>query len=384
MWKSLIRYPVDIRRARRLLSRENESDAAGLRQRPISLVLRTGRMMIDGGRHLAAIARHSIDAGSTITLCCDDRTLATVARKPYGAKMLAMAGLDYQSDITALAAGSFVLCDTDLPVTPGAIRIQIGRTVDPAVPVMPYPMHPSTVEAIARIESDDSGAIDRLRELPRECRIYFAGNQKARYGDEKMGREFGVANRLQLIQAVRAAYPNRVTDSLDRIGQAVDSNKPADIAIVDSRTQPCPAPRWPLSMASADFFLCCPGSSQPTCHHLVEAMRVGTIPILEYGDRITPGLQDGVNAICFSGTHGLVDAIARIDRLDPLAIKRMHRSVADFYDQHLCVTTFLADLRDGRLDDAAGRICLPFHDRDLFDVADACQRDARADDRRAA
>ncbi len=95
-------------------------------------------------------------------------------------------------------------------------------------------------------------------------------------------------------------------------------------------------------------------------------MSVGTIPIIEYGDRITPQLRDGENAICFRGRDGLVEAVERIDRMGTEELRLLSQRVASFYDQHLCGTRFLRELRDGKIDRSARRLCMPFHERNFY------------------
>jgi hypothetical protein len=201
--------------------------------------------------------------------------------------------------------------------------------------------------------------------------IYFAGNQKRSYGDAKMRRNFDVLSRLEILRTLADEFPSRVSASLvpaDGHRSAAGGAAKGDrrIVISDSRVSPVAPQDWLATLASSEFFLCCPGSSQPTCHHLVEAMSVGAIPILEYGDRVTPRLVDGETAICFRGRRGLVEAIKRIDRLDPQQIAGLRRNVARFYDQHLCGTRFLAGLRDGDLDLSSRSVCMPFHEHNFY------------------
>jgi hypothetical protein len=138
------------------------------------------------------------------------------------------------------------------------------------------------------------------------------------------------------------------------------------IVLADSRVQSIAASQWLTTLAKTRFFVCCPGASQPMCHNLIEAMSVGTVPLIEYGDRVTPQLRDGENAICFQGKAGLLNAIDRIDQLSSDEMLRLSRGAARFYDEHLCGKNFLAALRDGRLDLSSRRICMPFHDRNFY------------------
>jgi hypothetical protein len=135
--------------------------------------------------------------------------------------------------------------------------------------------------------------------------------------------------------------------------------------LLDSRTHSIPASRWLQTLANARFFLACPGGRQPMCHNLIEAMSVGTIPILEYGDRITPALRDGETAICFRGREGLVRAMERIERMSREETTRLSERVSAFYDRHLCGTRFFRELRDGKRGASPRRLCMPFHERNF-------------------
>ncbi len=353
-WKSMIRFPVDLCRARRVL-RNKPALPSALNRRPIALVMRTSAMLIDGGRHLATIAHHAIDSGSPFFLFCDSHTLAAIAHKTYGRSMLAMAGTSYVAAETQLPPDTLILSDSPFAAVhrQSVLRMQIGRDIDRSVPVMPYPMHPATLACI------DAPTMGVLRHRIRRISILFAGNQKSRYGDAKIGRNFGLLNRIEVLTTVRQTFANRV---VDRFTAAAQNDA---IVLSDSRVDPVDPADWLSAIASADFFLCCPGSSQPTCHHLTEAMSVGTIPIIEYGDRVTPKLKDGQNAICFSGRPGLIEAIARTAAMTDEQIFAMRDRVGRFYDEHLCLTRFMLDLRDNQLNTTARRICLPFHDEDF-------------------
>ncbi|MGB7327479.1 MAG: hypothetical protein WBD31_21565 [Rubripirellula sp.] len=365
-WKSLVRFPVDIRRARQIL-RDKAVPAVSLDQRPIALRLSTNQMMIDSGRHLATLAHHCIDARSPLYLSADAMTLAAIAHKEYGRRMLAMPGVIYVDDRHQIPDDAIVLADGTVgshDTKRGVIDLDIGRDIDRSVPVMPYPMHPTTLGRIS------PGLIGDLRKHRRWFSVLFAGNQKPRYGDDQIRQGFGLLNRIEVLDTVRQSHPQQVSERFE-LANRVDS-----IVLSDSRTDPVSASNWMPVISSANFFLCCPGSSQPTCHHLVESMSVGTIPILQYGDRVTPRLVDGVNAICFSDRASLVDAIDRAVSMSATEIQRMRLSVAEFYDEHLCGTRFVRNLRDGNLDLSANRICLPFHDHNFHAAATASARAA--------
>lgn len=281
--------------------------------------------------------------------------------------MLAQPYVSRISSSQAIPEGAFVLGDYEPDAREleslssrgtSFVRMMIGRDIDRSVPVMPYPMHPATLRYLA-----DTDLLSLRGRASHRQAILFAGSQKTRYGDQWMQREFDVLSRLEALDTLRDFYPSRIQESLQQNGE----RRP--IVLLDSGSHAIPAAQWLPTLAAARFFLCCPGGRQPLCHNLIEAMSVGTIPLIEYGSRITPQLRDGETAICFQGRGGLVEAIERIDRMSSEELSALSQRVAGFYDQHLCGTRFMSDLRDGKLDTSARRLCLPFNERNLYPPA---------------
>ena len=232
-------------------------------------------------------------------------------------------------------------------------RMLIGKDRLEGIPVMPYPMFPRHILDSSR------GQLEALR-ARLKAGVFFAGNQQSRYGRTDLQSRFGVLPRLQMLSVLRERFPHRIsTRSAD--GQS------DRIVLRDSSRDPVDQQSWMNELADHRFFLCCPGASQPICHHLIESMSVGLIPILEYGDRLTPKLVDGENAICFKGPAGLVEAIERADRLSMTELERLSAGVARYYDEHLAGASFLARVRDDDLLGDSGAVMMPFHNENLFD-----------------
>ena len=366
--KLLLRYPVDIRRARRLLQSHDDMTAQ-YDERPLVLDLRTPQLMFDCGRHFQSIAYHAHRAGSPTILRCSNLLLGGVARKIFGREMLSQSYVQRVPLTERLPPGALVLGDYQPRATELAemfsrgidyLRMLIGRHVDRSIPVMPYPMHPATLRHLDRTD------LHRLRDQRSDRQaILFAGSQKARYGDQWMQREFGILSRLELLDTLRERFADRIDDSL----RPNASSRP--IVLIDSRTAAISAEHWLPTLARARFFLCCPGGRQPLCHNLIEAMSVGTIPLIEYGDRMTPRLRDGETAICFRGRRGLIEAVERIDQMSDNELLGLSRRVATLYDEHLCGTRFIDRLRGGHFDLSAQSLCMPFHERDFYESRQA-------------
>ncbi|GAA5506143.1 hypothetical protein [Novipirellula caenicola] len=348
--KHVVRFPVDIRRAQKILASRVTSTAA-LTERPIALDLYTDQMLFDCGRHFASLAHHSREIGSPFFVRGSRLLLASVARKIHGAEMLAEEHATWLRPNAPLPTDAVALCD--VPVSQakrtgmGArqIEMMIGRDILPQRPVMPYPMHPATLR-----HSDTESRVALRSKFTREA-ILFAGSQKSKYGHQKMKQSFGVLSRLHILQVLSEFAANDVA---------------IPIRLQDSAETPIASSQWLPFLAQHRFFVCCPGAAQPMCHNLIEAMSVGTIPLIEYGDRLRPQLTDGENAICFRGADGLRDAIKRIQQLPESRLDAISRSAAAFYDEHLCGKTFLAAVRDETLDLTEGQIVMPFHSENFF------------------
>ncbi|KAA1262530.1 hypothetical protein LF1_50960 [Rubripirellula obstinata] len=342
--KDWIRFPFDFRHAQALLSSER-SGAIGLNERPIVLDLATTDFCFDCGRHLAALAQQSIAIGSPFLLRCPSSVLAVIARKQHGREMLALSNAAYLTPTEPLPANCLRLTDHDSGDAT-AIWLRVGCEPEPGMPVMPYPMHPATLDHWPPTN------LDSLRgDRQRDHRVFFAGNQKPKYGQGKLSQQFGIMDRIEVIRAIRDQFPFA---------------DPEFICLKDSRESSITAEDWLPTIATADFFLCAPGSSQPTCHHLVESMAVGTVPILEYDDRVTPRLVDGETAITFRGREGLIAAIDRVLRMPKDEIANLRTNAAAFFDAHLCQGRFLKGIRDGKFDLPTRSISMPFHNQDFY------------------
>ncbi|EMI17355.1 hypothetical protein RMSM_05728 [Rhodopirellula maiorica SM1] len=148
--KNVVRFPVDIRRAHKILA-SRATSAETLTERPIALDLYTDHMLFDCGRHFASLAHHCREIGSPFFVRGSRLLLASVARKVHGAEMLAEEHATWIRPDEPLPSEAVVLCD--VPVSRATrrgmgarqIEMMIGRDILPQRPVMPYPMHPATL-----------------------------------------------------------------------------------------------------------------------------------------------------------------------------------------------------------------------------------------------
>ena len=93
-------------------------------------------------------------------------------------------------------------------------------------------------------------------------------------------------------------------------------------------------------ISKANFFLTCPGTAMPLCHHLIESLFLGTVPITSYGNLIYPFL-DTKNSFSFSNYEELSRSIDNALSLEVEKKISMQENAKKYYDQHLSSNSFL-------------------------------------------
>lgn len=335
--KSVLRFPRDYPLAKRLAAGVDDPS------RPVvTLSLATDALLIDASRHLASLGIACDRAGHNVALRCTPLRLATISRKIYGRMFLEMPNVFWQSSELWHSSGddfSSAARWSDLPHEDWR-QICVGRNLPETNAKMPYPRHP-------RIEMLDQ-PLAGLRGDLRSIRVFFGGNTKASYGRSSFSSYDGLLNRLEVLQ----------------IAASVNSR---DVHLRDVNVDPIAPPRWLPQVADADFFLCPPGSSQPVCHHLAEALSVGTIPILQYADLVDDDLLRSGGVIGFDDADGLRHAINRAVTMSPDEIAERRRAAIRFYDDQFDHPRFVAGLIAESSSSSSQPIAMRFHHVDLFE-----------------
>lgn len=108
-----------------------------------------------------------------------------------------------------------------------------------------------------------------------------------------------------------------------------------------------PVEKWLTELSQFDFFLALPGGYMPLCHNLVEAMAVGTVPVLSYSHWLCPPLIDGETCLTYRDIGELRSLLATIPTLPRVRIEAMRAAVTRYYDRFLSpprIARFLASL----------------------------------------
>ena len=211
-----------------------------------------------------------------------------------------------------------------------------ARDAEPEL-VMPYFMHPEQYKYEARRR------VAGMRANRRRLRILFSGNlaredyQNPLPGD-KLTR-FEIAQALQTMSGIELP-----TEEKEFREMFLRAHKPC--VIHDRRGFAVADANWLETIAQSDFFLCLPGSRMPLCHNVIEAMAVGTIPILNYGEWLNPPLRHGDTCIGFNTLAELRERIEEILNLDENSVERFRQNVINYYEEHASPRGFRQKLEE--------------------------------------
>ncbi|QDU86956.1 hypothetical protein Pla175_03100 [Pirellulimonas nuda] len=344
--------PSHYRYVRRLVRGASPAPLPG--EKTALVDLHTRDFDADGGRYFYLLLRNLRRCGYRVVIVNNYRFLAESKRKVFKRRYfeefpyeLCDAGSGVQSAGVGDGAGGVVVwTDRRDPRRYEGVDAKIVRVLPiagcrpanlaPASVWMPYPalQEPATHEELAA-----------LRQTPRTARVLFAGRTAPEYHSRKITRLHGVVSRLEMIELLLdSELP------LQHYARLADVAAPAEPQAVwlppydrgaFRTTGVIDAAQWLGLLGRADFYIASPGTGMPLAHNVVEAMQVGTVPIIEYGDYFRPPLTDGVNALVFRGARGFLGAVERAIAMDAARRAAMHAAVVEYYDTHLRFDSFL-------------------------------------------
>ena len=87
------------------------------------------------------------------------------------------------------------------------------------------------------------------------------------------------------------------------------------------------------------FNLSCPGVVMPLCHHLIEGIKVGSIPITNCEKLLLPSLNKEVS-LQYSSLDQLIEKIDEALTMDNEKILYMRKKVLNYYNSNLSPESF--------------------------------------------
>ncbi len=200
---------------------------------------------------------------------------------------------------------------------------------------IPMAMHPA-------MYSDDLWNLEIDTFSERNNSVFFAGSfdegsRNFFSGYKQLSKDgiFEVLDRIEICKLLieeNAFFPQSYEALIRSVNQ-----KEKQIIIVDTEKFSIPIRDLRKLLARYIFFLACPGVIMPLSHNIVEAMSVGTIPIVEkvYAELFIPPLQHGKNAVVFDGRESLLKQIESAFLMDAEEVSRMISNVLAYYENYL-------------------------------------------------
>lgn len=189
--------------------------------------------------------------------------------------------------------------------------------------VVPYIMHPQNYQTPTAVHDK------------KHIGIIISGNFEDRiYNNNELLERFGVVNRA-LIYKVLLRNSEAVEISGKELMQDYLSNLYLQkMVIMKWQSGAIPSPKWRYYLSAARFIFCAPGMTMPLCHNIIEALSVGTVPILNYKNWMNPSLEDGVNCLVYDDENSMDAVIKLALSLDEVAYEKMRQNCLEYYEKY--------------------------------------------------
>ena len=206
---------------------------------------------------------------------------------------------------------------------------------------LPYYLYP-------RIYNNDYKKLDKFKNNNKQIRIFFSGStNKEVYGRfnwiNSNGDKF--LNRVEIIDFILNEFREKVylLDSYDQLNDLFTSHKPIVLSLNDKLIKKTKTNLTNLEhlnlISMSNFFITAPGADMPICHHLIECIKMKSIPITSYNEFLVPCLNEN-DHISFNNFDELNLAIKTALSMDQDKIVKIQNNLDMFYKNNLSPEAF--------------------------------------------
>jgi hypothetical protein len=183
-------------------------------------------------------------------------------------------------------------------------------------------------------------------------RILFYGSNDTAYDSEIIKNKFQLMSRSEVYRIVEKSKLNFISpESYEILEQQLNDPEIKDaFFFLNCGKVWIPAQRWMSVLASFDFFIATPGIMMPHSHNLIEAIYVGTVPVLQYAHWLFPPLLNDVNCVTFNDELNLVKCINELLFLPRAKVDELQKNITDYYFNFMDPKKCFADaefIKDG-------------------------------------
>jgi hypothetical protein len=212
---------------------------------------------------------------------------------------------------------------------------------------LPYYLYP-------RIYNKDYKKLDKLKNNNKQIRIFFSGSSnKQVYGRFSWinfnGDKF--LNRVEIINFILNEFREKVylLNSYDQLNDLVSSNKPIVLSLNDKLIKKTKTNLTNLEhlnlISMSNFFITAPGADMPLCHHLIECIKMKSIPITSCNEFLVPRLNEN-DHISFNNFDELNLAIKTALSMDQDKIVKIQNNLDVFYKNNLSPEAFFRNFEN--------------------------------------
>jgi len=210
---------------------------------------------------------------------------------------------------------------------------------------MPFLMHPQTY-----VQYKEHEKLTQYRQSKRKIRLLFAGNWDEGYHNETITQVCKKRSRYEIMQHIISNKLAKIVTCEAELNNIIYSDYLNEFVLIDTKKMRIDQGKWLKTLSCADFFLCPPGVHYPLSCNAVEAIAVGTIPLINYSEWFFPALVQGKDSMVFDSLQELDKQIGNIKRMSDEEITLFRNNVIDYYDKHLSPQVFLHKLLNSSYD----------------------------------
>lgn len=171
----------------------------------------------------------------------------------------------------------------------------------------------------------------------RKKSTFMIGNFDAIEYSQIREADFGVASRIKLYDMLFEQNILTSFDSYQELKKFIESEEDKKCIIIKSETFKINLENIRPLLGKFSFFIAFPGIVMPPCHNLIEALSVGTIPIIQknYAATLQPPLIDNINSIQFENENDIIEKINWSYTLSDSKIDEMKTKAMEYYTHYL-------------------------------------------------
>jgi len=166
--------------------------------------------------------------------------------------------------------------------------------------------------------------------------VFMIGNFDEQYNqfNEEL---FGMESRLTAVSFLKKKGILSKINSENELNDFLESTREKECIIINRDDFAIEMKNLRSVLSQFPFFLALPGVNIPHCHNIVEAMSVGSIPIIHqnYAVLWKPELKHLETAIVYYNLDDLYDKLKIVFNFEESEVERMHLNVLKYYNDNL-------------------------------------------------